>query len=267
MIIRRIARPLLATAFIGQGVETLLNTDSGAQAVQPALDGLKDMPDPVARNVPSNAVAVAQATAAAQVAGGLLLATGRIPRVASAVLAATVIPANLGNHMFWTEDDPEAKAAKRRGFLADLSLLGGLILASADTAGKPSLGWRGRRAAKRAAEALSSTVPSRTEVALARMPEVGEKLGHGVQTGFEHGRELAGVALEKLEGGLEKAAPYAESAYRKASARASELADTVGDGLEKAAPYAESAYRKASARASELADTAVTTAKKAKARA
>ena len=249
MIIRRIARPLLATAFIGQGVETLLNTDSGAEAVRPALDGLKEMPDPVARNVPSNAVAVAQATAAAQVAGGLLLATGRIPRVASAVLAATVIPANLGNHMFWAENDPEAKAAKRRGFLTDLSLLGGLILASADTAGKPSLGWRGRRAAKRAAEALSSTVPSRTEVAL------------------EHGRELAGVAREKLGDGLEKAAPYAESAYRKASARASELADTLEDGLEKAAPYAESAYRKASARASELADTAVTTAKKAKARA
>lgn len=260
MIIRRIARPLLATAFIGQGVETLVNIDSGAQAVRPALDGLKDMPDPVSRNVPSNAVAVARATAAAQVGGGLLLATGRIPRVASAVLAATVIPANLGNHMFWAESDPEAKAAKRRGFLADLSLLGGLILASADTAGKPSLGWRGRRAAQRAAEALSSAVPSRTEVALARMPELGEKVGHGVQTGFEHGRELAGVALEKLEDGLDKAAPYAESAYRKA------------------APYAESAYRKASARASELADTAreqatdlattaVSTAKKAKARA
>ncbi|MUL75025.1 DoxX family protein [Mycolicibacterium sp. CBMA 226] len=249
MIIRRIARPLLAIAFIGQGVETLLNTDSGADAVRPALDGLKDLPDPVARNVPSNAVAVARATAAAQVAGGLLLATGRIPRVASAVLAATVIPANLGNHMFWAEDDPEAKAAKRRGFLADLSLLGGLILASADTAGKPSLGWRGRRAAQRAAETFSSTVPSRTEVALARMPELGEKVGHGVQTGFEHGRELAGVALEKLEDGLEKAAPYAESAYRKASARASELADTARE------------------QASELASTAVTTAKKAKARA
>ena len=57
MIIRRIARPLLATAFIGQGVETLLNIDSGAEAVRPALEGLKDMPDPVARNVPSNAVA------------------------------------------------------------------------------------------------------------------------------------------------------------------------------------------------------------------
>jgi uncharacterized membrane protein YphA (DoxX/SURF4 family) len=249
MIIRRIARPLLATAFIGQGVETLLNIDSGAEAVRPALDGLKDMPDPVARNVPSDAVAVAKATAAAQVAGGLLLATGRIPRVASAVLAATVIPANLGNHMFWTEDDPAAKAAKRRGFLTDLSLLGGLILASADTAGKPSLGWRGRRAAQRAAEALSSTVPSRTETALARMPELGEKVGHGVQTGFEHGRELAGVALEKLEDGFDKAAPYAESAYRKASARAAELADTARE------------------QASELASTAVSTAKKAKARA
>ena len=59
MIIRKIARPLLATAFVGQGVETLLNIDSGAEAVQPTLSGLQGMPDPVARNVPSNAVAVA----------------------------------------------------------------------------------------------------------------------------------------------------------------------------------------------------------------
>ena len=82
-----------------------------------------------------------------QIAGGLLLATGRVPRLASAVLAATVIPANLGAHMFWNEVDPGRKAAKRRDFLTDISLLGGLIIAAADTAGKPSLGWRGRQAA------------------------------------------------------------------------------------------------------------------------
>lgn len=38
MIIRKFARPLLATAFIGQGVETLLNIDSGAEVVRPTLD-------------------------------------------------------------------------------------------------------------------------------------------------------------------------------------------------------------------------------------
>ncbi len=234
MIIRKIARPLLATAFIGQGVETLLNIDSGAEVVRPTLDGLRDMPDPVARNVPSNAAAVARVTAASQVVGGLLLATGRIPRVASAVLATTVIPANLGNHMFWTEADPEAKAAKRRGFLADLSLLGGLILASADTAGKPSLGWRSRRAGQRVVESLSATVPSRTDAALARVPELSEKVGHSVQTGFEHGRDLAGAALDKLERTAEKTAPLAESAYRKASERANELAGTARELTAKA---------------------------------
>lgn len=220
MIIRKIARPLLATAFVGQGVETLLNIDSGAEAVQPTLSGLQGMPDPVARNVPSNAVAVAQVTAASQVIGGLLLATGRIPRVASAVLAATVVPANLGKHMFWTEKDPEVKADKRRAFLADVSLVGGLILASADTAGKPSLGWRSRRASHRVVETLSSAIPSNNDGPLSRVPELGEKVGRGMQVGLEHGRDLTGVALEKLE----KTAPLAESAYRKASERATELA-------------------------------------------
>ncbi len=227
MIIRKIARPLLATAFVGQGIETLLNIDSGAEVVRPTLIGLRGMPDPVGRNVPANVVAVARATAASQVIGGLLLATGRIPRVASAVLAATVIPANLGKHMFWTEDEPEARAEKRRAFLADVSLVGGLVLASADTAGKPSLGWRGRRAGHRVVETLSSAVPSSSDGPLSRVPELGEKVGRSVQVGIEHGRDLATVALDKLEKTAEKTAPLAESAFRKASERATELAGSA----------------------------------------
>ena len=97
----------------------------------------------------------AQVNAAIQIGGGLLLATGKLPRVASAALAFTVLPANLGAHMFWNEIDPELKARKRQQFLTDLSLLGGLMIASADTAGKPSLGWRGRRAAERISERVS----------------------------------------------------------------------------------------------------------------
>ncbi len=62
--------------------------------------------------------------------------------------------------MFWDETDPALKAEKRRGFLTDLSLIGGLVLASADAAGKPSLGWRGRRAGRRVAERVSAALPS-----------------------------------------------------------------------------------------------------------
>src|SRR2546426_46209 len=55
--------------------------------------------------------------------------------------------------------EPRSKAAKRTAFLKDVSLLGGLMIASADTEGKPSLGWRGRRAASNATAAVSAALP------------------------------------------------------------------------------------------------------------
>src|SRR5262249_48171265 len=132
MLIRRIARPMLSAVFIGQGVDSLLNPKSAAEAAAPAVSGLQAMPDPVSSKVPSDPETFAKINAALQIGGGLLLAAGRMPRVASAALAFTVIPANLGAHMFWTESDPQRKTEQRRAFLADISLLGGLMIASAD---------------------------------------------------------------------------------------------------------------------------------------
>src|ERR1700755_642204 len=54
MVIRRIARPLLSVAFIGQGVESLLNPKTAAEAAAPAVDGLHTLPDPVGSKIPSD---------------------------------------------------------------------------------------------------------------------------------------------------------------------------------------------------------------------
>lgn len=235
MVLRRIARPLLSVAFIGQGVNSLLNPKSAAQAAAPAVDGLHSLPDPLGSSIPSDPETVARINAAVQVGGGLLLATGKLPRIASAALALTVLPANLGTHSFWNEPDPELKGQKRQQFLTDLSLLGGLLIASADTAGKPSLGWRGRRAAERLSERVSSALPGSDDTDFA---ELGEKIAHGLQVGAERGRELASAAAER-------SAPYAEAALE----RGRELASTAA---ERSAPLA----KKARKRGEKLADTA-----------
>ncbi|WP_415822561.1 DoxX family protein, partial [Mycobacterium senriense] len=209
MVLRRIARPLLSVAFIGQGVNSLLNPKSAAEAAAPAVDGLQALPDAVSSSIPSDPETVAQITAAVQIGGGLLLATGKLPRIASAALAVTVLPANLGTHSFWNESDPVAKAQKRQQFLTDLSLLGGLLIASADTAGKPSLGWRGRRAAERLSERVSSAWPGSDDSAFdADFSELGDRIAHGLQIGAERGRELASTAAER-------GAPYAEAALER----------------------------------------------------
>jgi uncharacterized membrane protein YphA (DoxX/SURF4 family) len=247
MLIRRIARPLLSAVFIGQGVDSLLNPKSAAEAAAPTVDGLRALPDPVGSHVPTDAETFAQINAAVQIGGGILLATGKMPRLASAALAFTVLPANLGAHMFWNETDPQRKAEKRQDLLTDLSLLGGLMIAAADTEGKPSLGWRGRRAAERLSEAVSSALPGSDDTLLDS--DLGERIVRGLHVGAERGRELASTAAEK-------SAPYAEAALE----RGRELASTAA---ERGAPLAKAARKRgeklastARVRGAELAESA-----------
>lgn len=287
---------MLAAVFIGQGFEALRSPKPAAEAARPALEGLQKLPDPVGSGVPSDPETFAKITAAVQIGGGVLLASGRLPRLASAALAATVIPANLGAHMFWDEPDQQLKAEKRRAFLTDLSLLGGLIIASADTAGKPSLGWRGRRAARKVGEAVSAGLPGSNNHGLLDndlLDKVGPKVGHGLQVGAERGRELALAAGERtaplLETARKRGSEFAEIARERgaelaevASERSAELADVARKrgsefadvASERSAEIAEIARKRgaefadvARDQGSELVDTTRARAKKANRRA
>lgn len=277
MLIRRIARPMLSAVFISRGVDSLRSPKPAADAARPTLEGLSKLPDPVGTNVPSNAETVARVNAAVQIGGGLLLATGKLPRLASAALALTVVPGSLGGHTFWSETDPQRKADERRAFLTDISLIGGLIIAAADTEGKPSLGWRGRRAAHKVSEAMTAALPVGAAGGSALADSaLAEKVGHGLQVGAERGRELAHVARERgaefadvarerapvlAEAARERAAELAEVARERgtewadvARERGAELAEVA---RERAPEYADVARE----RAGELADTARTQAK------
>jgi uncharacterized membrane protein YphA (DoxX/SURF4 family) len=247
MLIRRIARPLLSAAFIGQGVNSLFHPKSAAEAVAPTVDGLRALPDPVGSNVPADAQTFAQINAAVQVGCGILLATGKMPRLASAALALTVLPANLGAHMFWNEADPQRKAEKRQALLTDVSLLGGLLIAAADTEGKPSLGWRGRRAAQRLSERVSSALPGSDDGLLDS--DLGEKFVRGLQVGAERGRELAGTAAERSAPLAKAARKRGEKLASTARVRGAELAESA---LQHSGQFAD----KAVARGTDMADSA-----------
>jgi uncharacterized membrane protein YphA (DoxX/SURF4 family) len=285
MLIRRIARPMLSAVFISRGVDALRSPKPAADAARPTLEGLSKLPDPVGTNVPSNAETVARVTAAVQIGGGLLLATGKLPRLASAALALSVVPGSLGGHRFWSESDPQRKTDERRAFLTDISLIGGLIIAAADTEGRPSLGWRGRRAAHKVSEAVTAALPvgaaaATTGGALADSV-LAEKVGHGLQIGAERSRELAHVARERgaeladvarerapvlAEAARERAAELAEVA-RERGAEWADVAQNLGAewadvARERAPEYADVARE----RAGELADTARTQVKQRRSR-
>jgi gas vesicle protein len=207
-----------------------------------------------------------------QIGGGLLLASGKLPRLASAALALSVVPGSLGGHTFWSESDPQRKADERRAFLTDISLIGGLIIAAVDTEGKPSLGWRGRRAAHKVSEAVTAALPvgAATGGALADS-QLAEKVGHGLQVGAERGREVAHVARERgaeiAEVARERGPEWAELA-RKRSAEIADVARERGPELaelarKRSAEIADVARGRgaewadvARERAPELADTA-----------
>ena len=277
MFIRRIARPMLSAVFVSRGIDALRSPKPAADAARPTLEGLSKLPDPVGTSVPSNAETVARVNAAVQIGAGLLLATGKLPRFASAALALTVVPGSLGGHAFWNESDPQRKADERRAFLTDVSLIGGLIIAAVDTEGKPSLGWRGRRAAHKVSDAVSAALPAgaATGGALADSA-LAEKVEHGLQVGAERGRELAHVARERgaewadvarergaewADVARERGAEWADVARERgaewaevARDRAPELAETA---LDRGTEFADVARE----RAGEFADTARTQAK------
>jgi uncharacterized membrane protein YphA (DoxX/SURF4 family)/uncharacterized protein YdbL (DUF1318 family) len=250
---------MLATTFIARGVDALRSPKPAADAARPTLEGLSKLPDPVGPNVPTNAETVARVTAGVQIGAGLLLATGKLPRFASAALAVSVVPGSLGAHAFWNETDPERKAAERRAFLSDVGLIGGLVIASVDTEGRPSLGWRGRRAARKLGESVSGALPSGSSSALIDS-ELVDRIGDGLHVGAERGRELAHVARERgaelAEIARDRAPEYAELA-RDRSAELAEIAQKRGSKLidaarDRAPEYAELA-RDRSAEFAEIA--------------
>ncbi|MDT5082222.1 MAG: hypothetical protein QOJ80_6859 [Mycobacterium sp.] len=249
MLIRRIARPMLAATFISRGVEALRSPKPAADAARPTLEGLSKLPGPVGANVPTDAETVARVTAAVQIGAGLLLTTGKLPRLSSTALAFSVVPGSLGAHAFWSQTDPARKADERRAFLADVGLVGGLIIAAVDTEGRPSLGWRARRAAHKAGETVSGALPSSSSGNALIDSELADRVGHGLNVGAERGRELAHVARERGAELVDIARDRGPVLAERAQKRGAELVDIARD---RGPELAELAQR----RGYELADVA-----------
>lgn len=145
-IVRRVARPLLAGIFITGGLDAIKNPSWRVQTAEPVAPKLAK---PIPFLPETDTEQLVKIDAGVKLVGGLMLATGRLPRLAAVALAGSLAATTAAGHRFWEEEDPTQKANQRIHFTKNLAVLGGLLLAAVDTAGKPSLGWRARRAAKR----------------------------------------------------------------------------------------------------------------------
>jgi putative oxidoreductase len=158
MLVRRIARPLLASTFVFGGIDTLRNPQSRVAGAQPVVEKITEQADkqlPV--QVPRDVEQWVKIDAGVKVGAGVLFSLGRLPRLSALALAVSIVPTTLAGHRFW-EAEGATKQAQLIHFLKNLGLLGGLLLAAVDTEGKPSVGYRTRRAARKAANSTEKSL-------------------------------------------------------------------------------------------------------------
>ncbi|MDN5701139.1 MAG: DoxX family membrane protein [Kocuria sp.] len=140
-IVRRLARPLLATGYVAGGVEAFRNSSAAAEKLDPVLKQVEQVL-PQVRPVTANRAQVAQGIAAAQVLAASALALSKLPRLSASVLLGTTAINTYVQYQSADASTKEAKSNRRNNVFKNLSLVGAVMIASVDTAGNPSLAWR-----------------------------------------------------------------------------------------------------------------------------
>jgi uncharacterized membrane protein YphA (DoxX/SURF4 family) len=113
--------------FVSSGIDTWRHPGSyrahAASRVMPIASklGLPEEPEQLVR---INSVV--------HVVGGMMLAKGVLPRIASLSLAASLVPTTFGAHRFWELEEPRDKAMQRTQFLKNAAIFGGLVLAATE---------------------------------------------------------------------------------------------------------------------------------------
>lgn len=137
-ILRGIARPLLALPFVLSGVEALARPAGHRERAAVFASLAEKVGVELDERQTDRATRALGATTAL---AGLLLAFGKAPRSAALILAAVQLPITVANNPFWTHKG-EQRRTDVAGLIAGAGLAGGVLMAAADTHGKPSFSWR-----------------------------------------------------------------------------------------------------------------------------
>ena len=110
MLLRRIARPLIAGVFISEGLAIARDPESKVEAAAPVLAAVKDI-----TGLTADDVALVKANGAIMFGAGALFALNRFPRLSAIALAGTLVPTTLAGHRFWDEVAAPAKKGGKHG--------------------------------------------------------------------------------------------------------------------------------------------------------
>jgi len=125
--LRPAARVLTGSTYILLGLDAVRAPGKRVGLAGPVLSAIRSRVP-----LPEDDELLVRVNAGTQVAAGGMLALGLAPRLAAAVLAASLVPTTLAGHPYWTVQDPAERAQQRIHFHKNLALIGGLLLAVLD---------------------------------------------------------------------------------------------------------------------------------------
>ena len=267
-LLRAAARTMLASYFVASGVKALRDPDSLVPDAEPLTDKIVPLvkeyaPAQVASFIPENAKTLVRVHGATQLVGGLALASGKGRRMGAMLLAYSLIPSTIAKHPFWSRTEAAEREHDRHQFLKNTSLLGGVLLASADTEGRPSLAWRAQKGGK--------TLAKSTGKATDKLAKKAESLTDGgsdfADSALAGGAALVGTVVASSRKARKEATKQFHIAQVLAAKRAEEArkaAVKAAKQAKKDAPKQLAAAKKlASAKANEARELAAERAKEA----
>ena len=235
-VLRALARPMLASIFIVQGYDTLRRPEKVAARAEKVVGPLKERVDAL----PDSTEQLVRINGGVQLVAGSLLAIGKFPRLSALALAATLVPTTLAGHPYWEAQDDQERAQQRIHFLKNVTMLGGLLIAAADTEGNPSLAWRSRHAVQAA----------RRDVSLAtRTAKASGKAGARVGATVGKAQGTADLALAKADLAKARAGTARAQAGRVRAEKAAQARSKAGKAAHKASVKAGKAAGRAGVKA------------------
>src|SRR5918999_210505 len=169
-LLRSAARTMLASYFVASGIKALRDPDPLVPDAEPLTDKVVPVvkeyaPEQVASFIPEDARTLVRVHGATQVVGGLALASGKGRRLGALLLAYSLVPGTIAKHPFWSRTDPAERAHDQHQVLKNVGLLGGVLVAAADTEGRPSLAWRAQRGGRSLAKSTGKATGKLTKKA------------------------------------------------------------------------------------------------------
>lgn len=140
MLLRRTARPLLATWFLYEGFGALRKPAEHVTTARGPVDQVTRRAG-LTRSLSDRELGlIVRVHGGVTVLAALNLAFGRAPRTAALLLAALSVPLAIAHQPFTPSSVPRAERVD--GFVRNLGGIGAALLAAVDREGKPGMAWR-----------------------------------------------------------------------------------------------------------------------------